>query len=369
MAGFDVNAARQAGYSDDEILAHLTATRSFDVSGAMKSGYSKPEVIDYLSTSPRFAANAPGVQRPSIPQELQPGMTQTPQGAMPYAKAVQAGPYQPAGQAEAAMGFGTTTGETLGNLGKAGVATAAGVVGAPAATAAADSAIPFLRNLAQPVQQWAARHPKLTALGEAYAISQARKIPFVGKYIPSQAELAPLLLGKAGPGAAADGGVAAEEAEAAEAEAAGKNTEVPEEPTAPVTRPVTRQQVNSAVDDAFGVQPQQPNAPIYNRGGNSAPVSDSGTAVPEGHTPVNSSAVSSYKYDPAANEFHAVMKSNPNTTYVYGDVSPDQVEAFESAGSKGKAFQSEIRGKGSVPVAQINNSTGKRISIIPSRRF
>jgi hypothetical protein len=58
--GFDVNGARQAGYSDDEILDHLTQTRKFDVSGAASAGYSKPEIIDHLSsTSPPTAPTAP----------------------------------------------------------------------------------------------------------------------------------------------------------------------------------------------------------------------------------------------------------------------------------------------------------------------
>lgn len=49
---FDASAARKAGYSDDEILQHLTQSRKFDVGGAVKSGYSKQEIIDHLSKSP-----------------------------------------------------------------------------------------------------------------------------------------------------------------------------------------------------------------------------------------------------------------------------------------------------------------------------
>lgn len=51
MPNFDVKGARKAGYSDDEILSHLTQTRKFDVAGALKSGYSKPDVINHLATS------------------------------------------------------------------------------------------------------------------------------------------------------------------------------------------------------------------------------------------------------------------------------------------------------------------------------
>jgi hypothetical protein len=38
MPGFDLNGARQAGYSDDEIIAHLSQSRKFDVDGALELG-------------------------------------------------------------------------------------------------------------------------------------------------------------------------------------------------------------------------------------------------------------------------------------------------------------------------------------------
>lgn len=52
MPGFDVDAARKAGYSDDEILSHLTASRNFDVQGATRSGYSKADIISHLAGTP-----------------------------------------------------------------------------------------------------------------------------------------------------------------------------------------------------------------------------------------------------------------------------------------------------------------------------
>lgn len=67
---------------------------------------------------PNMALNPPGVQRP-IPSELHPGMTLTPQGAMSYRQATAAGPNQPSGQAEAAMGFGTSAAQTLSDAGRA----------------------------------------------------------------------------------------------------------------------------------------------------------------------------------------------------------------------------------------------------------
>jgi hypothetical protein len=57
---FDVDGARKAGYSDEEILQYLTTSfRKFDVQGAMKAGYSSQEIIDYLSKQPRPASIKP----------------------------------------------------------------------------------------------------------------------------------------------------------------------------------------------------------------------------------------------------------------------------------------------------------------------
>jgi hypothetical protein len=65
QSGFDVNAARQAGYSDDEILQHLTSTRNFDVAGALNAGYSKQDIIQHLSTTsaPQTAGQTPGASQ------------------------------------------------------------------------------------------------------------------------------------------------------------------------------------------------------------------------------------------------------------------------------------------------------------------
>jgi hypothetical protein len=54
---FDVAAAQKAGYTEDEILPHLTETRKFDVAGALKSGYSKQDVIAHLAGTPETAVS------------------------------------------------------------------------------------------------------------------------------------------------------------------------------------------------------------------------------------------------------------------------------------------------------------------------
>jgi hypothetical protein len=82
-------------------------------------------------------------------------------------------------------------------------------------------------------------------------------------------------------------------------------------------------------------------------------------AVPEGHTPVDSSALKSYKYDPAKKEFHAVTKTG--ATYIHGEVTPEEAVAFDKAESKGKAWN-EIRDNHRM-VAKV--PYGQRISSTP----
>lgn len=57
--GFDVASARAAGASDDDILQHLTSSRSFDVDGARKAGASTQDIISYLAnTAPKKSLTA-----------------------------------------------------------------------------------------------------------------------------------------------------------------------------------------------------------------------------------------------------------------------------------------------------------------------
>jgi hypothetical protein len=46
---FDLDGARKAGYSDDEIADFLSTQHKFDVAGARKSGYQSNEIVDFLS--------------------------------------------------------------------------------------------------------------------------------------------------------------------------------------------------------------------------------------------------------------------------------------------------------------------------------
>lgn len=49
---FDINAAREAGYSDNEIAGYLATENKFDLEGALKSGYSATDVVDFLAKPP-----------------------------------------------------------------------------------------------------------------------------------------------------------------------------------------------------------------------------------------------------------------------------------------------------------------------------
>lgn len=90
--GFDVEAARKDGVSDDDILGHLTATRKFDVQGALKDGVSKEEIIQYLANTQTTPSNSnPNDKRgaPTGPPTLSvPGMAK---GAMDLMEGVGSG--------------------------------------------------------------------------------------------------------------------------------------------------------------------------------------------------------------------------------------------------------------------------------------
>jgi hypothetical protein len=86
-----------------------------------------------------------------------------------------------------------------------------------------------------------------------------------------------------------------------------------------------------------------------------------GGKLPDDYTPVNgSSVIRGYKYDPTTKEFEAATTGG---TYIHGDVSPEQTEAFESAKSKGKAW-TELKDN-STYVGKIVN--GKRVAAKPPR--
>ena len=98
------------------------------------------------------------------------------------------------------------------------------------------------------------------------------------------------------------------------------------------------QAVEQALNQALGGKPLVRGVSLRNQ-----PAAQAAAAVklPEGFTPVDSSLLKGYKYDPTAREFTAVLKNGQS--YTHGEVTPDQVAAFENADSQGSAWTQQIR--------------------------
>ena len=67
---FDINAARGAGYSDDEIAGYLATENKFDLEGALKSGYSASDVVDFLAKPSSAEPAAPVAEEKGIIQRV-----------------------------------------------------------------------------------------------------------------------------------------------------------------------------------------------------------------------------------------------------------------------------------------------------------
>ena len=126
----------------------------------------------------------------------------------------------------------------------------------------------------------------------------------------------------------------------------------------------TPQAVEQALNQALGGKPLVRGVSLRNQ-----PAAQAAAAgkLPEGFTPVDSSVLKGYKYDPAAQEFTAVLKNGQ--TYTHGEVTAEQVKAFEDADSQGSAWTQQIRNnsplvrKYGVPVktATMESETGEII--------
>jgi hypothetical protein len=124
-----------------------------------------------------------------------------------------------------------------------------------------------------------------------------------------------------------------------------------------VTKPTSAppKPIGDLLNEGLGGKALKPNVPLRDQLSNSP----TKIGVSPGHTPVESSAIKSYKYDPATKEFETV--TNTGAVYVHGDVSPEQVKAFENADSKGKAWN-DIKNN-STYVGKVVN--GKRVAAKP----
>lgn len=67
---FDIEGARKAGYSDQEIADHLAEQNKFDAAGARKAGYSDADILGHLSATqppkPERGISLPYIGRPSL---------------------------------------------------------------------------------------------------------------------------------------------------------------------------------------------------------------------------------------------------------------------------------------------------------------
>jgi hypothetical protein len=107
----------------------------------------------------------------------------------------------------------------------------------------------------------------------------------------------------------------------------------------PATAKAPLSDLQNQIEKALGGKPLARGIPLKNQ-----------TPLPEGFTPTpDSSLLKGYKYDPAAQEFEAVLKNGER--YAHGQVTPDQFERFEAADSQGSAWTKEIKqGPGTVLV-------------------
>jgi hypothetical protein len=268
----------------------------------------------------------------------------------------------------------------------------------------------------KPISRFAAKHPYITNALLSGAISEARKIPYLGHIIPPMAEMLPWLRGgaeepeptasrpppvtysnrttaepeisntpppplkwpnrieeEAAPRQAAPPPVTysnriaqpetieSKAAPSPAATAAPQSIQSPIEAT-PTPKPKgaqtnLQQQIKDAAEPAAK---QTPKAPVTNL---QQQINDAlGGKVPQGHTPIKSSALTSYKNNPAARELEVVTKE-AGQHYIYGDVPPEAAAKFENATSKGKAWNELRKTPGVTQVATVVN--GKRMPTKP----
>jgi hypothetical protein len=96
--------------------------------------------------------------------------------------------------------------------------------------------------------------------------------------------------------------------------------------------------LDQALNDSLGGKPLVRGVSLRNQPAAQAVAAGK---LPQGFTPVDSSVLKGYKYDPDAQEFTAI--TNNGQSYTHGEVTPDQVAAFENADSQGSAWTKFIR--------------------------
>lgn len=150
-------------------------------------------------------------------------------------------------------------------------------------------------------RQFATQHPIIAQLMASAGISEARKIPYLGKLIPSGAELAPLVLGM-GKGGTAEPEVAPET--------------TPIEPGAPVT----------------SGKVALPQGPAYGPGRINPPMEAA-----------QSSTVDLHGYDPATRTLKVQFKNGK--VYELNGVPQEIYNNYRNAESQGSFYQQQLKGR------------------------
>ncbi len=96
-------------------------------------------------------------------------------------------------------------------------------------------------------------------------------------------------------------------------------------------------ELQQLLNDALGGKPLKKGVPLRSQGTAKGAAASS---LPEGFTPVDSSVLKGYKYDPATQKFDAVTNSGQH--YAHGEVTPELFQKFLDADSKGVAWN-ELR--------------------------
>ena len=238
----------------------------------------------------------------------------------------------------------------------AGTGTVAAGTAAGQAAGAAAGQVPALARGAKPAIGATLRaagdivDPEITGIISPRLAHLQRVAGRIGKAMGSAKATAPV---SEAPAAEDFEGITSPQTEAAgtqseaepEPEKAAAAAAAPLQPTkpAPDTSPKS---VQSQINDALGGRPLVRGVSLKNQP--SAQATAAGK-LPEGYTPVNSTLLKGYKYDPGAQEFSAILQDGQS--YTHGNVNPDQVAAFEGANSKGNGWTKAIKqGPGTVLV-------------------
>lgn len=266
---------------------------------------SPPDQLSYLA----HIRGAGPVQGPQIPRP-NPSPTALTTARPDYVPAT--GDMNPDSQGTA----GQQVADTAKWLG-AGALSAGAALAAPAAISAG---VPALARLA-------AQHPIMTQMAASMGIGAARNIPVVGKYIPSQAELMPFLMGRAGesPSEPEAQGAALKQIPQTRALPASQTGEALA--TTPPTVEPNYTPVKVGTTPAAGQRPDGPYS------GPRTPVMES----------VQSGQISKVGYHPESQT--AVVEFNNGKVYEYRGVPEEMYQNLKNAPSTGSYFAQNLKGR------------------------